>query len=580
MKRSAKNRPISNGRRNFVLLVFFGLCVVLAVRAGYLQLVEYEFLLSQGKARQNRVIEIPASRGSIFDRNGAPLAVSTPIDTVWAVPGEMLLASEGSRKALAAALRVDFVKLESRLENAAAQGKEFVYLKRHVQPETAHAVRMLDVNGVSLIREYARYYPARAAAAHVVGFTNIDDQGVEGLELSYNDNWLDGEPGKRRVVRDLKKREIESLEVVAQARPGKSLNLSIDKRLQYQAHIALDEAVRQHKAESGSLVLMDVRTGEVLAMTNAPSYNPNNPSDRGSDSRKRNRAVTDQFEPGSTMKPFTIAAALESGKFTKQDIIYTSPGYYKVGRYEVRDALDYGWLDLRGIIKKSSNVGVTKVAQQLEAEQMWGVLDALGFGRPPGSEFPGEIPGLLNHSSLWHTAEQSTLAYGYGLAATTLQLTRAYSAIANNGIMPEVSFLKRDSVSRGERVISAETARDVASMLESVVSAQGTGVRAKVPGYRVAGKTGTSYRSYSGGYDEERYISLFAGFAPASDPRYALVVVMHDPSAGEHYGGQVAAPVFSRVMGHALRIMGIKPDDWNSLASQVATSVTAAEGSI
>lgn len=579
MNKNKTNRIESAGRRKFVLFLFVCMGLVLIARAGYLQVFNYEFLLAQGKARQNRVIEIPANRGTIFDRNSAPLAVSTPIDTVWAVPSEMVASSNASWPALAELLGYRLVDLERKVLQAEDQGREFVYLRRHIQPETAQAVRMLDINGVSLIREYARYYPAREAAAHVVGLTNIDDQGVEGLELSYNDNWLDGDAGKRRIVRDLKKREIDSLEVISQARPGRNLELSIDKRLQYQAHMALEEAVSLHKAESGSLVLMDVKTGEVLAMTNAPAYNPNNVSERGSDTKKRNRAVTDQFEPGSTMKPFTIAAALESGKFNKGDIIYTSPGYYKVGRYEVRDARDYGWLDLRGIIKKSSNVGVTKVAQQLEAEQMWSVFDRFGFGRPPGSEFPGEIPGLLNHSSLWHSAEQSTLSYGYGLAATTLQLTRAYAAIANNGVLPEVSFLKREEASEGVRVISQQTAKDVSSMMQSVVSEQGTGIRASVPGYRVAGKTGTSYRSYSGGYDEERYISLFAGFAPANNPSLALVVVLHDPSAGEHYGGHVAAPVFSSVMGHALRVMGIKPDDWDALASQVVTSVTP-EGDI
>ncbi|HBR97827.1 MAG TPA: cell division protein, partial [Gammaproteobacteria bacterium] len=401
--------------------------------------------------------------------------------------------------------------------------------------------------------------------------------GVEGLELSYNDNWLNGQSGKRRVVRDLRRREIDSLEVVRQARPGRDLTLSIDKRIQYQANVALGEAVEKQKAFSGSLVLMDVQTGEVLAMANAPSYNPNNQQERASHSKKRNRAVTDQFEPGSTMKPFTIAAALESGLFSPDDIIYTSPGYYKVGRYEVKDALDYGWLDLRGIIKKSSNVGVTKIAQQLDSEQMWGVLDKFGFGQLPGSEFPGEIAGLLNHPSLWHSAEQFALSYGYGLAVTTLQLTRAYAAIANDGVMPDVSFVKQDSRGPGSQVISSQTAQQVAKMMEAVVSKEGTGYRARIPGYRVAGKTGTSYKSYSGGYDEERYISLFAGFAPASKPRLALVVVLHDPSAGEHYGGQVAAPVFARVMGQALRILGIKPDDWGSLAAQVATTVTPKE---
>ncbi|MCB1754299.1 MAG: penicillin-binding protein 2 [Gammaproteobacteria bacterium] len=571
-QKRAKDR--ASGRRNFVLFLFFCLTVGLVVRAGYLQIYNYKFLREQGQARQNRVIEIPAHRGAIVDRNGAPLAVSTPIDTVWAVPEEME-AGRQSWGQLADILDYEPQAFAERIDAAKERGREFLYLRRQVQPDVSEQVSILDVPGVSKMREYARYYPARDAFSHVVGFTNVDGKGVEGLELSYDSNWLNGEPGKRRVVRDLAKREIESLEVIRQASPGKDLQLSLDRRLQYQAHIALDEAVRSNKAASGSLVVMDVKTGEILAMTNAPAYNPNNANERTDSARKRNRAVIDQFEPGSTMKPFTIAAALESGKFKPDDIVYTSPGYYKLGRYEIRDSKDYGWLDLRGIIKKSSNVGVTKVAQQLDPEQMWSVYDRFGFGRPPGSEFPGEVAGMLNHSSLWHAVEQTTLSYGYGLAVSVMQLTRAYAAIANGGVMPQVSFIKREDAGRdrGVRVISKETASRVANMLESVVSSEGTGARAKVPGYRVAGKTGTSYKSHSGGYDEESYISLFAGFAPVSNPRLAMVVVLHDPSAGEHYGGQVAAPVFAKVMGDALRIFGVKPDDWGSLASQVVDTI-------
>ena len=568
-------RAYISGRKAFVLFLFITMSISLLSRAVYLQIFNHDFLRAQGQARQNRVIEMPAHRGTIFDRNGAPLAVSTPIDTIWGVPGEML-ESRQLWPQLAKLLNHQPQAFEAQILSAVEKNKEFIYLRRHVRPETAETVVQMGLSGVSLMREYARYYPAGPATAHVVGFTNIDDKGVEGLELSYDSNWLKGESGSRRIVRDLSKREIESLEIIRQSRAGKDLFLSIDKRLQYQAYMALDEAVRQHKAASGSLTVMDVETGEILAMINIPAYNPNKLSDRAG-SNKRNRAITDQFEPGSTIKPITIAAALESGRFDPDDIIYTSPGYYKVGRYEVRDSRDYGWLDLRGIIKKSSNVGVTKIAQQLDPEQMWSVYDRFGFGRPPGSEFPGEVAGLLNHASLWHSAEQSTLSYGYGLAVSVLQLTRAYAAIANAGVMPQVSFIRQDKAIQGERVLSTKAAEQIAKMLESVVTAEGTGARAGVPGYRVAGKTGTSYKSYSGGYDEERYISLFAGFAPVSHPKLALVVVMHDPSAGEHYGGQVAAPVFSRVMGHALRILGIKPDDWSSLASQVRDSISLEE---
>ena len=577
------------GRRRFVLFVFACLGLALLGRAVWLQVYQHGFLLGQAQARQHRVIEIPAHRGTIFDRSGEPLAVSTPINTVWAVPGDVIAAYDAALvsedasvreafgvrwNALADALEIAPSDLYERVEQYEEQGRAFQYLRRHVTPLVADQVAGQKIPGVSLMREYARFYPSSEASAHIVGFTNIDDKGSEGLELAYDHNWLSGQAGKRRIVRDLAAREIESLEIVQQAKPGKDLYLSVDRRLQYQAFMALDKAVEEQQASSGSLVMLDVKSGEVLAIVNSPSYNPNNTSERRS-GVSRNRAVTDQFEPGSTMKPFTIAAALESGKFKPSDIIYTSPGYYKVGRYEIRDSLDYGWLDLRGIIKKSSNVGVIKIAQELEPEQMWSVLDRFGFGRPAGSEFPGEVPGKLNHSTLWHSTEQTTLAYGYGLAASALQLTRAVAAIANGGVMQPVSFLRRDQAPDGERVLDEQVALQVASMMESVVTESGTGNRARVPGYRVAGKTGTSYKSHSGGYDEERYISLFAGFAPASDPRLAMVVVMHDPSAGQHYGGQVAAPVFSEVMGNALRILGIKPDDWDSLAARVRDEVDA-----
>ncbi|MDO6460323.1 penicillin-binding protein 2 [Granulosicoccaceae sp. 1_MG-2023] len=576
------------GRRRFVMFVFACLGLAVLGRAAWLQIWQHGFLLGQAQARQHRVIEIPAHRGTIFDRNGEPLAVSTPIDTVWAVPGDVLKTYDAMQAAtdpearqayqarwdaLAEALSMSPSVLHERVSQYQQQGRAFQYLRRHVTPAVAEQVAAQHIPGVSLMREYARYYPSSEASAHIVGFTNIDDKGTEGLELAYDRNWLAGQAGKRRIVRDLAAREIESLEIVQQAKPGKDLYLSVDRRLQYQAFRALDKAVKEEQASSGSLVLLDVQSGEVLAIVNSPSYNPNNTAERRS-GVSRNRAVTDQFEPGSTMKPFTIAAALESGRFTPSDIIYTSPGYYKVGRYEIRDTRDYGWLDLRGIIKKSSNVGVIKVAQKLEPEQMWSVLDRFGFGRPPGSEFPGEVPGKLNHPTLWHSTEQTTLAYGYGLATSALQLTHAVAAIANGGVMQPVSFLKRDEPVQGERVLDESVARQVASMMESVVSKSGTGYRARVPGYRVAGKTGTSYKSHSGGYNEERYISLFAGFAPASAPRLAMVVVIHDPSAGQHYGGQVAAPVFSEVMGNALRVLGVKPDDWDSLAARVRDEVT------
>ena len=550
-----------NVRRQIVLLVFALMGLTLIGRALYLQVIEYDFYRGEGDARHLRTVAIPAHRGNMNDRNGEPLAISTPIKTVWGVP-EKLMQQPAALREVAALLDLQAGELQVKTEKAYQQGKEFMYVKRHINPDVADKVAALNVEGLMLQREYRRYYPSGRAAAHVVGFTDIDDIGREGLEMAYED-WLSGEPGKRRTMRDRTGREITGMDVVEQAVPGKDLRLSIDKQLQYFADQALIDAVSTHKAESASVVVMKVKTGEVLAMSNFPAYNPNDVSDRTSDrgnGRQRNRSITDVFEPGSTMKPFTIAAALDSGKFKPEDIVFTSPGYYSIGKYQISDVRDNGWLDLRGIVKKSSNVGVSKVATQLDPEQMWSVFDTFGFGRSPGSEFPGEVAGYFNHPILWHHIEQASISYGYGISVSALQLVRAYAALANDGLMPNISFLATDEPSEGVQVIDPQIARDVTSMLESVVT-DGTGGRAKIPGYRIAGKTGTSHRSVSGGYAEDRYVSVFAGYAPASRPELATVVVIHDPKAGQHFGSVVAAPVFADVMSHALRIQNVEPDD-------------------
>lgn len=541
-----------------MLGAFLFLATGLLLRAVQLQIFQHDFLRGQGDARHQRTLAIPAHRGNLLDRNGAPLAVSTPIDSLWAVPDE-IVEHRGKIGELAAVLSLDEESLRGKIDRAVSQKKEFVYIQRHVRPDIADAVKALAVPGLSQLREYRRYYPSGRAAAHVVGFTDIDDRGREGMEMAYDD-WLSGKAGVRRVVRDLNGREIDGIATLETAVPGQDLRLSIDKQLQFFADRALSEAIVEHKAESASLVVMDVVTGEVLAMANHPTYNPNKVADR-SGGRQRNRSITDVFEPGSTMKPFTIAAALMSGHFKAEDIVYTSPGHYKIGKYEVRDTGDYGWLDLGGIIKKSSNVGVSKVATQLEPMQMWQVFDELGFGRPPGSAFPGEVAGYFNHPTLWHHVEQATLSYGYGISVSALQLVRAYATIANKGLMPQVSFVRVDSPAEGQRIIPEDVAVRLHGMLESVVSDEGTGKFARIPGYRVAGKTGTSHRAQGGGYAEDRYVSVFAGFAPASAPRFAAVVVVHDPTAGEHYGGAVAAPVFASVMANALRLQAVEPDN-------------------
>lgn len=556
-----KSQPIVNRwtvRRQFVLFVFALMGLTLIGRAFYLQFFEYDFYRNQGNARHLRTVAIPAHRGNMHDRNGEPLAISTPIKTAWGVP-EKLVEQPAALREVAALIQMPAEELLRKAEIANSQGKEFMYVKRHIMPDVAAKVGALNVEGLGLLREYRRYFPSGRAASQVVGFTDIDDVGREGLELAYNE-WLSGEPGKRRVVQDRTGREITGVDIVKPAVPGKDLRLSIDKQLQYFSDQALIDVIAEHKAESASVVVMKVKTGEVLAMSNYPSYNPNDISDR-TGGRQRNRSLTDVFEPGSTMKPFTIAAALESGKFAADDIVYTSPGYYSIGKYQINDIRDNGWLDLRGIVRKSSNVGVSKVATQLDPEQMWSVFDSFGFGRSPGSEFPGEVAGYFNHPLFWHHIEQASISYGYGISVSALQLVRAYSALANDGVLPTVSFVATDvAQDDGLRVIEKEIAREVRNMLESVVT-DGTGHRAAIPGYRVAGKTGTSHRSVSGGYADDRYVSVFAGFAPASRPELATVVVIHDPKGGQHFGSVVAAPVFAEVMSHALRIQNIEPDD-------------------
>lgn len=544
-------------RRRLVLAVFATLAAGLIGRAAHLQVFEADGLRDKAANRQLRTVEISAHRGDLLDRSGDPLAISTPIDTLWGVPRE-LAAQSAALLEVASLLDLDGAKLNERVRVAAGRGLEFMYIKRHVLPELVAQVNELGVRGVKVKREYRRYYPSGSSASHIVGFTGIDDKGREGLEMAY-DSWLAGREGKRRVVRDRAGREVAGLNVLTPAMAGRDLKLSVDRHLQYFADKALRDAITKHNAESGSIVLMDTRTGEVLGMVNYPSYNPNNINDRAG-GNQRNRAVTDVFEPGSTMKPFTIAAALKSGDFKPEHIVYTSPGSYQIGKYEITDFKDYGALDLNGIVTKSSNVGISKVARQLSPELMWSVFDEFGFGHPTGSEFPGEVVGYFNHSTRWHRAEQASVSFGYGISVTALQLVRAYSALANDGLMPTVSFIKQDGPVSVEQAIEPSIAKDVQSMLESVVI-NGSGTLAQVPGYTVAGKTGTAHRSESGGYAEDRYASLFAGYAPASDPKIAMVVVIHDPKAGEHFGGAVAAPVFAEVMAHALRLMGIAPDN-------------------
>jgi cell division protein FtsI (penicillin-binding protein 3) len=527
-------------------------------RALDLQVLSNDFLQHQGDARYLRVISLAANRGTITDRNGEPLAISTPVDSVWVNPGQLQINHEQWRD-LSRLLDMPVEELRDRL--ASRQSREFVYLKRHINPDDARRVMALGIAGLSLQREYRRYYPAGEVAAHVVGFTNIDDDGQEGIELAYND-WLKGRPGSKRVIKDRLGHTVEDVESIRVPEAGRDLMLTIDRRLQYLAYRELKTAVRQNKARSGSIVILDIASGEVLAAVNGPSYNPNNRStlQRGA---TRNRAVTDVFEPGSTIKPFTVAAALEAGTIKPRTVIDTTPGILRAGNKSVHDERNYGAIDITTIIKKSSNVGASKIALHLAPEKMWDFFSHVGFGSATGSGFPGEASGLLSSFQGWNDVERATLSYGYGLSVTTLQLARAYAMLADGGRLLPTSFVLTGEPRRPTpvRVMSAHNAHTVLGMLETVTSAEGTGTLAQVPGYRIAGKTGTVQKYSAGGYSDEDYVSLFAGIAPASHPRLAMVVMINDPGNDEYYGGRIAAPVFSRIMAGALRMLGVPPDN-------------------
>lgn len=543
--------------RHLIVLGLLALTVFFLLwRAVDLQVMNNGFLQDQGNARHLRVLDMPAHRGMITDRNGEPLAISTPVDSVCANPQEVIMARE-SWPVLARLLEIDQDYLRRRLmENAS---REFVYVKRHINPELAQQVMALNIPGIFLQREYRRYYPAGEVTAHIVGFTNVDDVGQEGLELAYNE-WLRGTPGSKRVIKDRLGRVIENVESIETPSPGMDLTLSIDRRIQYLAYRELKAAVLENNARSGSAVILDVKTGEVVAMVNQPSFNPNNRGTLRSE-YYRNRAVTDVFEPGSTIKPFTIAAALETGKYHPHTFIDTTPGFFRVGKSTVRDIRDYGNIDVTTIIQKSSNVGASKIALSLEPKQMWSMFSRVGFGSLTGSGFPGEVGGLLTDYWRWHDIERATLSFGYGLSVTPLQLAQAYTVLADGGRLKPISFLRIDETPRAESVIEPKITRQVLAMMEKVTEVGGTGTNARILGYHVAGKTGTVQKSGVGGYSDEHYIAMFAGIAPASRPRLAMVVMINDPRNEHYYGGQVAAPVFSTVMSGALRLMGIAPDD-------------------
>ncbi|MDH5777695.1 MAG: penicillin-binding transpeptidase domain-containing protein [Gammaproteobacteria bacterium] len=549
------HQPATPFRLGIIVLMIMLACAILVWRAFDLHIFNKKFLQSQGDARALRVENVAAHRGMITDRHGEPLAVSTPVDSIWVHP-ETFLTARSQWPKLTKLLDLKVNTLAKLIQSR--KDKEFVYLKRRLNPELAEQVMALEIPGVSTQREYRRYYPLGEVASHVIGFTNVDDTGQEGLELAY-DEWLKGKTGKQRVVKDRLGRIIKHVDLIKAANPGKDLILSLDRRLQYLTYRELKRAVFQHKARSGSAIIMDAKTGEILSMVNQPSYNPNNRQNlKGS--RYRNRAVTDTFEPGSATKPFTIAAALESGRYSTSSTIDTSPGFMHVGTNRIRDIRNYGRINLATIIQKSSNVGASKIALSMSSRKLWQVHNRLGFGMSSGSGFPGEVTGVLTHDSEWRKIDQATLSYGYGLSVTPLQLARAYAVLANQGRLTPVSFMKQEGDIRSEAVLKSSTVRTLNAMLEKVVAQDGTGQRAKISGYRVAGKTGTIKKATAGGYQDDKYISVFAGMAPASKPRLVMVVVINEPRQGVYYGGEVSAPVFSKVMAGALRLMGIAPD--------------------
>lgn len=538
-----------------VLMLFFIAAMILVGRAVQLQVMDRGFLAGQGEARHLRVAKISAHRGTITDRNGEPLAASTPVDSIWANPTELAEHAQDFTR-LAEAVRRDPEWLKRQITRNL--DREFVYLRRHMSPEQAAQVYALEIPGVYVLREYRRYYPAGEVTGHVLGFTNIDDVGQEGLELAY-DHWLSGEPGTKRVLKDRLGRSIEDVESIKPPRPGKDLATSLDLRIQYLAYRELKAAVKRNAAKAGSAVVLDIATGEILAMVNQPSYNPNDRS-QFSVSRYRNRAVTDILEPGSSLKPFVVAAALESGAFTPQSTIDTSPGYITIGAKTIEDKNNLGTIDVTRVLTKSSNVGAVKIAMALEPEYLWNVLTRFGLGRLTTSGFPGESAGLLSDHHHWRAIGQATLAFGYGVSVTPVQLAQAFATVGARGISRPLSLLRIDRVQGEEQIIQPTTAAALVRMLETVVGPEGTGARAAVAGYRVAGKTGTAWKFKAGGYSEDKYFAVFGGFAPASRPRLAVVVVIDEPSSGEYYGGEVAAPVFSAIMAGALRLMAIAPD--------------------
>ena len=542
-------------RSRFVLVVAMLGFATLGARAFYLQGMHTNFLQAKGEARYGRVLELPASRGLVKDRNGQALAISTPVESIWATPDELDEMDDARIHGLARALAMPPEEIRQKI---ARKDRQFVYLKRQISPDQAAKVMALGVPGVFQQREFRRYYPAGEVMAHVVGFTGMEDQGQEGIELAAESR-LAGTPGSRKVIKDRKGRIVEDVESLRAPRDGEAVTLALDQRLQFLAHRELKAAVEQNRAKGGALVILDAKTGEVLALVNQPDYNPNNRANVIG-RQTRNRSVTDLFEPGSTMKPFTVAAAIDAGIVTPNTLIQTGQGAMTMGRWTINDSHPNGAITVAQVIQKSSNIGSAKIQLQMPAETIGTLYRELGFGLPPKTGFPGEAKGQLRPWAQWRPIEQATMSYGHGLSVSLLQISRAYTIFTNGGELLPLSLLKQDAHPIGKRIVAAETATQVTRMMEMAAMPGGTAPRAQVPGYRVAGKTGTAHKAEAGGYAEHKYVSSFVGFGPVSSPRFIIAVMLDEPTGAKHYGGEVSAPVFSTVMGAALRMMSVPPD--------------------
>ncbi len=541
-------------RSRTVGLLLMGAFAALVGRGFYLQVINNDFLQEKGESRYRRDIEVSASRGKIIDRNGDLLAVSTPMKSIWAIPGDARTMSAAQKQQLAALLDMGVRELDGKI----APEKTFVFVKRQVPPETADRIAALKLPGVHQEKEYRRYYPTGDMTAHIVGFTGVDDKGLEGVELAFQPSLL-GRSGSRSVIRDRRGNIIEDVGALKPPQDGKDVRLALDSKIQYLAYSQLKAAVEKHNAKAGGAVVLDSRTGEILALVNLPTYNPNN-REHLSGAQLRNRAITDTFEPGSVMKPFTAALALERGK-VRSDTIINCAGKLSIGPATISDAHPHGALTVAQVIQKSSNVGTAKIALSFPPKEMWEMFDSIGFGQAPDLGFPGEVHGRLRPWKNWRPIEQATMSYGHGVSVSLIQLARAYAIFARDGETGPLTLVRADDPPvRGVQVFSPQTAREIRIMLEMAVQPEGTAPKARVPGYRVGGKTGTAYKIEGGAY-VKKYIASFVGLAPIGDPRLVVAVMIDEPTGGAHYGGDVAGPVFSQIMGGALRTLGIPPED-------------------